>query len=62
MLQAYMTNRGLVIRKSDLFYFSTAEARGRNISLFVSHMVSRPVGDTQSLAYRLPDFGYPRIQ
>ncbi|KAL3485990.1 hypothetical protein BJX62DRAFT_242407 [Aspergillus germanicus] len=62
MLQVYMTIRGLVIKKSDLFGFSTAEARTRNIPLFVSHMASRPVGDTQSLAYRLPDFGYPRLQ
>ncbi|KAJ0425023.1 hypothetical protein BJY00DRAFT_308907 [Aspergillus carlsbadensis] len=62
MLQAYMTNRGMVIRKSDLFDFSTAEARGRNMPLFVSHMASRPVGDTQSLVYRLPDAGYTRLR
>jgi hypothetical protein len=44
-----MTSRGLIVSKSALYDFHSPELRSDNTQLCISHMDSRPVGDTRSL-------------
>ncbi|KAL2847577.1 hypothetical protein BJX68DRAFT_267981 [Aspergillus pseudodeflectus] len=54
LLQAYMTEQGLVIMKSNLYDFYDVGVRSSRLQLFVSHFPSGLVGDTKSLVYPLP--------
>lgn len=46
ILQAHFSYNGLVIRKSKLYDFSTAEKAKPHIELFLQYMASDTVGDT----------------
>ena len=52
IIQGYYDGHEVVLRKSKLFDFSNAETAP--FDLFVRHLASAPVGDTEKLPERLP--------
>lgn len=50
ILQAHFNYQGLVIRKTQLYDFSTAEKAKLPIELFLQYMASDMVDDTQRLS------------
>ncbi|PWY91685.1 hypothetical protein BO94DRAFT_564453 [Aspergillus sclerotioniger CBS 115572] len=54
IIQAYYTNGRLMMLKSPLHDFSTPEARGINIPLFLLYMCSDCIGDTKALSREIP--------
>jgi hypothetical protein len=54
ILQAFMTDAGLVIYKTKLYDFSDHETRDDAIEQCLSYMASTPIEDTKSLNYKLP--------
>ncbi|KAL4782563.1 hypothetical protein BJX76DRAFT_358827 [Aspergillus varians] len=53
ILQAFMTEAGLIIYKTKLYDFTDQENRDDAIEKCLSYMASTPIGDTKSLNYRL---------
>jgi len=50
ILQAHFDRAELIIRKSQLYDFSTKEKAQDHIRLLLQYMASDPVGDTKTLA------------